>query len=314
MAHQLSLSRTLLRDSVLLVLLVLTGGVMSRLSPDFLTGENLLNTTRYFAEVGLISLTMTFIILSAGIDLSVGSNVALCAVTLGVAREWWHWNVWAAAMFALMVGVCAGILNGLLIAKLRLPPLVVTFIAWQTFRGIAEGISKGQPFTDFPESFAVLGQRNVGAFPLPFLIFLAACVISCVMLLRTRFGRFVYAIGNNESAARLSGVPVDRVKILLYALSGFMSACASVIHVSWVSTARSNMGEGFELDAITAVVLGGTNIAGGEGGIVGTVLALFIVSALRNGLELAHYPSELQAVIVGVLLIGAVWIGRRVQK
>jgi len=315
----LLLPRNLLRDGVLLALLVLTGFVMSRLSPDFLTSANLLETTRHFVEVGLISLTMTFIILSAGIDLSVGSNVALCAVMLGQAREFWHWNVWGAAAFALGVGTCAGAFNGVLIAKLRLPPLVVTFITWQAFRGIAEGVSKGNAVSNFPASFRVLGQHSVGGVPTQFLIFIAACLVGYIALSRTQWGRFVYAIGNNEAAARLSGVPVDRVKVLLYALSGFVSAGAGVILVSRVSTARSDMGDGYELDAITAVVLGGTNIAGGEGGIIGTILGLLIVSAVRNGLSLANtqtgnYPNELQAVIIGVLLIAAVWIGRRVQR
>jgi rhamnose transport system permease protein len=311
--------RNLLRDGVLLVLLILTGFVMSRLSPDFLTSANLLETTRHFVEVGLIALAMTFIILSAGIDLSVGSNVALCAVMLGLVKEFWGWNVWLAAALALCVGTCAGVLNGALIAKLRLPPLVVTFITWQMFRGIAEGISKGNAVSDFPASFGALGQRSLGAFPMQFLLFIVACVVAYVALSRTRFGRFVYAVGNNEAATRLSGVPVDRVKILLYAVSGLMSALAAVILVSRVSTAKSDMGQSYELDAITAVVLGGTNIAGGEGGIIGTVLGLLIISAVRNGLSLANtqtgnYPNEIQAVIIGVLLIAAVWMGRRIHK
>lgn len=294
------------KEAVLVAILVCVAVAMSALSPRFLTAYNLLQMTRHFVEIGLIALPMTLVIITGGIDLSVGSTLGLSAVVLGHCWRHWHTSIWACAAVSVLAGAAAGAANGAMVAWARIPPLIVTLATLAIYRGLALGISQAQPVFDYPEAFYVMGQGYVGPVPVQFLIFTAAAVAVGCLLALTKYGRAIYAIGASEEAARLSGTPVGTAKLLLYMFSGLMSGLAAVIYVSRVSTAKADAGLGYELDVISAVVLGGTSVAGGEGSVLGTVLGLLIISALRNGLTLAGNPAEIQAVVIGCLLITAV--------
>jgi rhamnose transport system permease protein len=295
------------REVVLLGVLIVLMIVMSLLSPLFLTLGNLLNTSRFFVEVGLMALGMTLIIITGGIDLSVGSNLALVSVAVGFSFAA-GLPLPLAIVFGLIVGVAAGLFNGLFITLLDLHPLVVTLGTFALFQGLAYGLSRAEAVSDFPGWFAYFGQAYLGPVPGQLFIFVVAVVVVWLILSRTRFGRYVYAIGNNEEAARFSGVPINRVKLILYSGMGLLVGIASVIYTSRVYTARGDSGLGLELDVISAVVLGGASIYGGSGTIGGTVLGVLIIATLRNGLVLAGVPSTWQVFVLGVLLLVAVFL------
>jgi rhamnose transport system permease protein len=295
------------REVVLLGVLIVLMIAMSLLSPLFFTVGNLLNTSRFFVEVGLMALGMTLIIITGGIDLSVGSNLALVSVAVGFSYAA-GLPLPLAIVLGLVVGLAAGLFNGLFITLLDLHPLVVTLGTFALFQGLAYGLTKAEAISDFPGWFAYFGQAYFGPVPLQLFIFILAVVVVWLILSRTRFGRYVYAIGNNEEAARFSGVPVRKVKLALYAGIGLLVAMASVIYTSRVYTARGDSGLGLELDVISAVVLGGASIYGGSGTIGGTVLGVLIIATLRNGLVLAGVPSTWQVFVLGVLLLVAVFL------
>ena len=293
------LARTLLRhESVLALLLVVALIVLAMQSDRFFTADNLLNQGRLMAEVGLVALTMTFVIVSAGIDLSVGSILGLVAILLGV---FWH-NIGLplplAMVLGLAVGALAGFVNGLIITRFSVPPLIATLATLALYRGLAEGISQARSVRGYPEWFFELGQGELLGVPVQLWIFIIAVAVAAGILGLTIFGREVYSIGANEIAAHFSGIRVDRVKLLIYTASGFVAALAAIVFVSRVSTTRSDMGTGLELDVITAVVLGGTSIFGGRGTIIGTVLGLFLMQALKNGLALAGVKGDGTIVII----------------
>jgi rhamnose transport system permease protein len=299
--------RALLRHETVLVLLtVAVLVVLANQSNRFFTAENLLNQGRLATELGLISLTMTFVIVTGGIDLSVGSILGLGAILVGVF--WKNLGLPLPLAMALAVGAggLCGLANGLIITRFRVPPLIATLATLALYRGLAEGISQGRSVRGYPEWFFVLGQGDTAGAPTQVWILLVAAVAAAVILGRTSFGRATYALGANETAARFSGVAVDRTKLLIYSASGMASGLAAVIFVSRVSTTRSDMGTGLELDAVTAVVLGGTSIFGGRGTIVGTVLGLILIQALRNGLALAGVKGDGTIVVIGVILILAI--------
>jgi rhamnose transport system permease protein len=302
--RRLKFSREVVLLGVLIVLMV----VMSLLSPLFLTVGNLLNTSRFFVEVGLMALGMTLIIITGGIDLSVGSNLALVSVAVGFSYAG-GLPLPLAIVFGLVVGVAAGLFNGLFITLLDLHPLVVTLGTFALFQGLAYGLTEAQAVSDFPAWFAYFGQAYLlNVVPGQLFIFIVAVVVVWLILSRTRFGRYVYAIGNNEEAAHFSGVPVRRVKLALYSGIGLLVGMAAVIYTSRVYTARGDSGLGLELDVISAVVLGGASIYGGSGTIGGTVLGVLIIATLRNGLVLAGVPSTWQVFVLGVLLLVAVFL------
>ena len=295
------------RELVLLGLLVLLVIVLGQLSPIFFTLQNLLNTSRFFVEVGLIALGMTLIIITGGIDLSVGAALALVSVTVGMLAQAGV-PLGVALLAGVAVGVAAGFFNGFMITRLDLHPLVVTLGTFALFRGLALGISEGGAVSSFPAWFEYFGQFFLGPVPGQLLVFLLAIAVVWVVLSRTPFGRYVYAIGNNEEAARFSGVPVRRVKVALYTGTGALVSLAAIIYTSRVTTSRADSGLGLELDVISAVVLGGASIYGGSGTIAGTVLGVVIIATLRNGLNLAGVETTWQVFLLGVLLIVAVFL------
>jgi rhamnose transport system permease protein len=299
--------KSLLRhETFLAILLVLALIVLSFQSDKFFTVANLLNQGRLMTEVGLVAIAMTFIIATGGIDLSVGSILGMTAILLGVFWQNVGLPLPLAALAAIAVGTFAGFVNGFIITRFRVPPLIATLATLALYRGLAEGISQARSVRGYPEWFYVLGQGNVLGVPTQLWILAIVAIIAAIILTYTRWGRTVYAIGSNEVAARFSGLSVERTKLALYTASGLAAAVAAVIFVSRVSTTRSDMGTGIELDAITAVVLGGTSIFGGRGTILGTILGLCLIQALKNGLSLAGVKGDGTVMLIGVVLILAV--------
>jgi rhamnose transport system permease protein len=310
----MTLDRILRHETVLAVLLAAALAILARQSVHFFTADNLLNQGRLMAEVGLVALPMTFVIVTGGIDLSVGSIFGLAAILLGV---FWH-NLGLALplamLLAVLVGGIAGFLNGVIITHFRVPPLIATLATLALYRGLAEGISQARSVRGYPDWFFSLGQGDVLGVPTQLWLLLLLTAAAAVLLGLTTFGRTVYAIGSNETAARFSGLRVDRAKLAIYAGSGLISALAAVIFVSRVSTTRSDMGTGLELDIITAVVLGGTSIFGGRGTIIGTALGLALMQAMKSGLALAGVKGDGTIVVIGVVLIAAILIGNLLSR
>ena len=309
------MSRYLLRhEAILAVLLVLALAVLAMQSDRFFTVDNLLNQGRLMAEVGLVALAMTFVIVSAGIDLSVGSILGLVAILLGVFWQKLGIPLPVAMFLGVVVGGIAGLVNGIIITRFRVPPLIATLATLALYRGLAEGISQARSVRGYPEWFFVLGQGEVLGVPTQLWIFLACAVVAAIVLGMSTFGRATYATGANIVAARFSGIPVDRTILLIYTASGLISGLAAIIFVSRVSTTRSDMGTGLELDVITAVVLGGTSIFGGRGTIIGTLLGLILMQALKNGLALAGVKGDGTIVVIGLILIATIIISNLVRR
>ncbi len=305
----------LTRHETLLALILIVALIgLGEFNSRFLTVENLLNQGRLMTEIGLIALPMTFIIITGGIDLSVGAIVGLSAVMLGYSWKNFGFPLPLAIVFALAVGGLAGFVNGFVITRVKVPPLIMTIATLALYRGLAEGISQARSVRGYPEWFYVLGQGEVFGVPTQLLILIVLIVIAGVALDRTTFGRSLYAIGSNETAARYSALDVDRTKLVIYTLSGLASGLAAIVLVSRVTTTRMDMGMGYELDAIAAVVLGGTSIFGGAGTIWGTVIGLVMIQLLKNGLALTGVKGDATIVVIGVALILSVLIASSLQR
>jgi rhamnose transport system permease protein len=303
-------ARLLLRhETILGILTVIALFVLSMLSDKFFTVDNLLNQGRLMSEVGLVALAMTFVIVTGGIDLSVGSILGLTAILFGIFWQSLGLPIPLAMAAAIASGTFAGFVNGLIITRFSVPPLIATLATLALYRGLAEGISQARSVRGYPEWFFFFGQGEVLGVPFQLWILGICTIIAAVILGYTPFGRATYAIGANETAARFSGIRVDAVKLWIYAGAGFMSALAAVIFVSRVTTTRSDMGTGLELDVITGVVLGGTSIFGGKGTILGTALGLILIQALKNGLALSGVKGDGTIVVIGVVLVAAILIG-----
>jgi rhamnose transport system permease protein len=300
-------------EGILLIILIVSLLLLATRTDRFLTAENLLNQGRLMAEVGLVALPMTFIIITGGIDLSVGSVLGLCAIVLGVSWQNLGLPLEVAIVVALATGALAGAVNGWFITRVGVPPLIMTLATLALYRGLAEGISQARSVRGYPEWFFRLGQGDVLGVPTQLWLLLLAIVVSGVVLARTTFGRSLYAIGNNEVAARFSGIPVDRYKLVIYSLSGLLAGLAGYIFVSRVSTTRSDMGTGLELDVIAGVVLGGTSIFGGTGTILGTVLGVILIQLLKNGLALTGVKGDATIVVIGSVLILSILITNAIQ-
>jgi rhamnose transport system permease protein len=301
-------------ETLLAIILVLALIGLGAFNERFLTLDNLLNQGRLMTEIGVIALPMTFVIITGGIDLSVGAIVGLSAVMLGYSWKTFGFPLPLAIAFALFIGGLAGLINGLVITRIRVPPLIMTIATLALYRGLAEGVSQAHSVRGYPEWFYVLGQGDVHGMPTQLLILIVLIVIAGVALDRTTFGRTLYAIGANETAARFSALNVDRTKLVIYTLSGLASGLAAVVLVSRVTTTRMDMGLGYELDVIAAVVLGGTSIFGGSGTIWGTVIGLVMIQLLKNGLALTGVKGDATIVVIGGALILSVLIASSLQR
>jgi len=304
--------RFITSESILAGLLALEVAYFAATGTNFLTAANAFEIARAGVEIGLLSLAMTAVILTGGIDLSVGSLLGLAAVLMGAAGRGGGLPMGLAATVAVAVGLAGGALNALLVARLGVPPLIVTLGTFSLFRGLAEGWTGGvRNYTDFPAAFLFLGQgRLPGGLPAQLPLLVVAAVFFWLLLHRTGVGRGLRAIGFSPEGARYAGIPVARRLAFVYLLSGLMAGLAAVVYAARLGQAKADAGTGFELTAITAVVLGGTSIFGGKGTVHGTLLGLAALAVLQNGLRLADLPAELAGILTGLLLIVAIGAGR----
>jgi len=299
-------------EIVLLVAVAIEIVVFSALAPAFFSVGNGFEIVRSSVELGLLAVALTPILVSGGIDVSVGAMMGLSAVVFGAAITDWHLATPLAILLALLVGLLGGGLNAALVARLDVPPLIVTLGSMSLFRGIAEGLTQAAVnYTGFPAGFVAFGQGYLlGVVPPQLLLFVVVVACYVVMLHRSVAGRALYAIGFAPGGARYAGIPVRARVAQVYLLAGVVSSLAAIVYVAHLGQARSDAGTGYELDAITAVVLGGTSVFGGRGSLWGTLLGLAAISVMRNGLQLAGLPSELAGVMTGTLLLITIALDR----
>ena len=300
-------ARDLLARYGTVLALVLLVAVAAVLSPRFLSTVNLMNVLRQTSIVGVLGIGMTFVILTAGIDLSVGATLAVSAVLLGGTLERTG-NIWLAMAVALAAGMAIGLVNGLGVTRGRVQPFVMTLGMLGIARSIAFLYTGGQPIPILDMDFLRLGIGYVWVVPIPSIVFLVLLAAAALVLRYTPFGRYVYAIGSNEEAARLSGINVRLYKTLVYVLCVATAAVGAILYGAQFAAAPAIAGEGYELDAIAAVVVGGTSLFGGVGGVVGTVLGALIIGVLSNVLNLVGVSPFAQPLAKGALIIVAVWI------
>lgn len=309
---QLTAKTSMMEKIIPFIGLILLIVVVSVLNPSFLDLSNLLNLLRQISINGLIAFGMTFVILTGGIDLSVGSILALSSafialmITSGV-------DPIVALIIGVLIGGVLGIANGLLVTKGSMAPFIATLATMTIFRGLTLVVTDGNPITNLGDSylFQLFGKGYFIGIPVPAVTMIIVFIILYIALQKTTFGRHTYAIGGNEVAAKISGIKVDKVKILIYGISGFMAALAGGILTSRLNSAQPTAGTSYELDAIAAVVLGGTSLSGGKGRIVGTLIGVLIIGVLNNGLNLLGVSSFYQQVVKGIVILVAVLIDRK---
>lgn len=292
--------------------LILILFVISILSPNFMDADNLLNILRQVSVNALIAFGMTFVILTGGIDLSVGSILALAsALTAGMLTA--GMDPIVAVLLGLLAGAVMGAFNGLLITKGKIAPFIATLATMTIFRGLTLVYTEGRPITGLSESFSfqMLGKGYFLGVPFPVITMAAAYIILYLLLTKTTFGRGTYAVGGNEEASRLSGLRVDRIKMGVYSIAGMLSALAGITLTSRLNSAQPTAGTSYELDAIAAVVLGGTSLSGGRGWIFGTLIGALIIGVLNNGLNLLNVSSFYQQVVKGGVILLAVLLDRK---
>ncbi len=306
----------ILTPLIFLILLIL---IFSSLHPRFLHPLNIFNVMRQISITGLIALGMTFVIIVRGIDLSVGSLIALCGLvgaviakgglverfSVGVGTELanpWYW----ALAGSVLIGLLAGTVNGVCITKLKVPAFVVTLGGLSAYRGTALLVSDGGPISGFNEAYRWIGQGKIGMVPIPVIIFLVLIVLCHIVLKYTVYGRYIYSVGGNPEAARLSGINIDLIITSTYIITGFFVGLAAFILSARLNSSEAVAGLGYELNVIAVVVVGGTSLFGGRGNILGTIIGAMLFGVLQNGLVLLNVSSYIQQIIIGIILILAV--------
>lgn len=296
-----------------LIGLVLLCGIITFVAPTFLTLSNITNVFTQVSVNAIIAVGMTFVILTGGIDLSVGSTLAISgALAASIIKS--TGNIYLALIASSAVGIGIGLINGLLIAKGKIQAFIATLATMTIFRGVTLVYTNGTPISKLPDSFVMLGNAKVGFLPVPVLITIIVAAIAIYVLSQTKLGRYIYALGGNEDSARLSGINTTKIKTLVYVVSGFASSVAGVIIASRIGSASPNAGVGFELDAIAAVVIGGTSLAGGEGRISGTLIGALIIGVLNNGLNLMNVSPFYQSIVKGLVILVAVLLDKKSRK
>jgi len=295
-----------------LVIWIILIVALAVLSPRFMDVDNLREASRYLVTTGVMSATMTAVIITGGIDLSVGSILGMSGIVLGFT-----WQAGFPLPLAMLIGVLsgalAGLLNGICIVYGRIPPLIATLATLALYRGIALAISQAASVTNFPQWFQFFGQKNFAGIPAQMPLLIAVLAIAYIVLHRSRFGRMIYTVGDNETAARFAAVPVDRVKLWLYTASGLSAGLAGVAFTAHANTAKADAGTGYELDVITCVVLGGTQITGGKGTILGTILGLLIVRTMIYGMHLLAVKTVVQTIVIGAVLIATAILNQYIE-
>lgn len=306
------LPRLLARYGSIVMLAVLVVA-MSLATPEFARLANLLNVARQVSIVAIIATGMTFVIITAGIDLSVGSLVALTACIAMTVIDRYGWDA-VGVLTGVAVGGLAGALNGALIAWLRVPAFICTLGTLTVFRGLALIVTGGVPIIKFEGSFRAIGQGLIWGVPVPIVVMAVVAGAMQTVLRRTAFGAHIYAVGGNEEASRLAGIRVARVKFGAYVISGLLAGLAGMVLMARLSSAQPAVGEGMELDAIAAVVLGGTSLMGGRGSVWNTLVGALVIGVLNNGMNLLGVHSHFQLVAKGVIIVLAVLLDAYLKK
>lgn len=301
----------ILNEYGIFVIFVLLFIVMASLSDVFMTKTNLINVGRQVSAEMITALGMTFVLIAGGIDLSVGSIVGLTGTLAAGLLYKNEMSLIMALPLALMAGSLVGLFNGIAVSKAKIPPFIVTLATLSIARGLSLLYTGGYPIYNLPQNFIYLGRGYILGVPVPILITLVIVAFAVILLGRSKFGRHVYAIGGNEEAARLSGIPVDRVKIMVYVLSGLAASITGILLSARLASGQPTLGQGLELDAIAATVLGGTSLFGGKGRLIGTVIGALFLGVLSNGLNLLGVSSFWQLILKGLVLLIAVVIYER---
>ena len=298
-------TQTILAFSSLILLLI----IFSIASPNFLTSTNMVTILLMTTVNGILAVGITFIIVTGGIDLSVGTVMTFCSVIAGVFLTNLKMPLPIGLIAAVLAGMLCGFVNGVSIAKLKLPPFIATLGMMNITKGLNLIITRAKPIyiTETP-IFPQIAIMPVFGLPFGVIIFFVAAGIAAFVLSKTIIGRYCFGIGSNEEAARLSGINTDTWKIAIYSMSGAFFGIAGIVMASRVASAQPSLGAGYEMDAIAAAVIGGASLSGGEGGILGTIIGAFIITVLTNGLRILSVPQEWQMVATGLIIIGAVYL------
>ncbi|MCB6203238.1 ABC transporter permease [Extibacter muris] len=299
-------TKDVLRKSAVLIVLLILIIVFSNMSPQFRTMGNLITILRQISMLGVVSVGMTIVLISGGIDLSVGSQLSIVGVVTAMGYAKWGMPPAACILMGLAVGSFIGFFNGFVITKTGMPPMIATLAMQIMIRGLGFIICDGASVYGLPGSFKLFGQGYIGPFPIPVLIMAVILFLSAFMLNRTYIGRYFYAVGSNEEATRLSGLNTNRIKMLSYAICGFLSAVAGIIMMSRVNSGQPKAGDGFEMDVLTACVVGGVSISGGEGRTSHILVGALIMGVLSNGLVIVGVSEYWQQVAKGAVLLFAV--------
>ncbi len=302
-------------ESILFLLFIIVVVFNSFLSPYFLDYFNIMNTTFNFMERALVALSMTFIILCADIDISVAGIIALSSLFMGMTAAHGGGTI-TLVLVGLGVGVAAGLLNGIIITKFDIPSIAVTIGSMSLFRGIAYAVLGDKAYTKYPKPFEYFGQGYIPGTVIPFelVLFVVLAIVFGFVLHRTSFGRKVYAIGSNSTASRYSGIKVNRIRMFLFSLNGFMSGLAAILLTSRIGSTRPNIANGWELEIITTVVLGGIAITGGKGRMIGVIIGIFLIGFLKFGMGLVNIPGKVMNIVIGFLLIIAIMLPEQIEK
>jgi ribose/xylose/arabinose/galactoside ABC-type transport system permease subunit len=303
----------ILRSYGILIAFVLIVIAMAILSPVFLTVTNVLNVIRQSSIYGIMAIGMTFVILTGGIDLSVGSILAIAgAIAAGTIKS--GMGLALTILIALAIGLVCGLLNGVIVTLGRITPFVVTLGMMSIARGLTLIYTKGYPISGFHEAFRFIGGGDLIAIPFPIIVFIITTVVAWLILTQMRLGRYTYAIGGNEETVKLSGINANLYKTIVYMISGITSAISALILTSRLNSAEPVAGQGYELDVIAAVVIGGTSLMGGRGSVWGTLIGALLIGVINNGMNLLGISPYFQLVVKGVIIIGAVLLDRLRQE
>ena len=301
--------QSIIRSYGIVIAFAVICAVMALLSPVFLTVTNVLNVIRQSSIFGIMAIGMTFVILTGGIDLSVGSILAVVgAVSAGMLKE--GMELLPVVLLALAIGVSCGLVNGVLITVGRIAPFVVTLGMMSIARSLTLIYTTGYPISGFTGTFRFVGGGDIIAVPFPIVLFLLTAAVAWVILTQTRMGRYTYAIGGNEETVKLSGINADFYKTTVYVISGITAAISALILTSRLNSAEPMAGQGYELDVIAAVVIGGTSLNGGRGSVWGTLIGALLIGVINNGMNLLGIPPYFQLLVKGFIIIGAVLLDR----
>ena len=303
-----------LRQYGIFVVFIIICLILSFISPQFLTVSNWTIIVTQASINALLAFGVTFVIITGGIDLSLGSMVAVTGVSAAMLAHPDTFPVALPIFAGLFAGLLMGIFNGFIITKSKIAPFIVTLGTMTIGRGLALILSKGRPISNLSDSFNFIGGGDIFGIPFPIIVLVLVFAICSIILKKTLLGRYIYAIGGNEQASRASGINVNQVKMAVYSISGLLAGLAGILLTSRITTGQPNAGAGFELDAIAAAVIGGTSTSGGTGTMTGTLVGVLLIGVINNGLDLLNVTSYYQQVVMGIIIIGAVVLDSWNQK